>query len=76
MQYRKAILDGRNRLFKIHLKLSNSKNDNEPIELLISFAIAFDLGSNNGDATTTIDFGNIALKNRPVDDNWKSNVVY
>lgn len=46
-------------------------NSNEPVALLISFAIAFDLGSDNDGATMTYDVGNIGPEVKTYDVNWK-----
>lgn len=48
-------------------------NNNEPVALLISFAIAFDLGSENDGAIVTYDVGNIGPEERTDDINWKPN---
>ena len=48
-----------------------SANNDEPVALLISFPIAFDLGSSNDSATMTFDFGNIGKGAIPIDMNWK-----
>jgi hypothetical protein len=48
-----------------------SANSDEPLELLISFAIAFELTSNNDGVTMTMDFGNLGKGAIPVDMNWR-----
>jgi hypothetical protein len=48
-----------------------SANDNEPIELIISFAICFDLGSDNDGAAMTFDGGNLGPESKAVDEKWK-----
>jgi len=45
-------------------------NDDEPIELIIFFELAFNMGGHNDESTMTLDMGNIGLGTKSLDQNW------
>ena len=48
-------------------------NDNENIDLILSFELCFDLGTSNNGATATFDFGNLLKGVREFDNTWRPN---